>query len=38
MTLSFYGFVLCVMMLLDDIKVECIKTNMPTTGLRVILN
>ena len=35
MTLSFYGFVLCVMMLLDDIKVECIKLNMPTKGLRI---
>ena len=37
MTLSFYGFVLCVMMLFDDIKVECIKSNMPTKGLTIFL-
>ena len=37
MTLSFYGFVLCVMMLLDDIKIERLKSDMPTKGLRIFL-
>ncbi len=37
MTLSFYGFVLCVMMLLDEIKIERLKSDMPTKGLRIFL-
>ena len=37
MALSFYGFVLCVMMLLDDIKIERLKSDMPTKGLRIFL-
>lgn len=37
MTLSFYGFVLCVMMLLEDARVECLKSNMPTKGMRIFL-
>ena len=37
MTLSFYGFVLCVMILLDEIKIERLKSDMPTKGLRIFL-
>ena len=37
MTLSFYGFVLCVMMLLDEINLERLKSDMPTKGLRIFL-
>ena len=37
MTLSFYGFVLCVMMLLDDIKIERLKSDMPTKGMSIFL-
>ena len=37
MTLSFYGFVLCVMMLLDELKIERMKSDMPTKGLRIFL-
>ena len=37
MTLSFYGFVLCVMMLLDEIKIERLKSDVPTKGLRIFL-
>lgn len=37
MTLSFYGFILCVMILLDDVSIDSIKSNMPTKGLRFFL-
>ena len=37
MALSFYGFVLCIMMLLDEIKIERLKSDVPTKGLRIFL-
>ena len=37
MTLSFYGFVLCVMRLADNVSIESIQKNMPTRGLRIFL-